>query len=38
VTKDSKYLLATSVEGIHIFNVKDGSTAATMTVPGNRKV
>ena len=38
VTKDSKYLLATSVEGIFVFNVADGSTAARMIVPGNRKV
>jgi len=38
VTKDSKYLLATSIDGIYVFNVKDGSTAAAMTVPGNRKV
>jgi len=31
-------LLATSIDGIYVFNVKDGSTDATMTVPGNRKV
>jgi translation initiation factor 3 subunit I len=38
VTKDSKYLLATSVDGAFIFNVKDGTIAAKLTVPGNRKV
>lgn len=38
LTKDSKYLLATSVDGAFIFNVADGSTAAKLTVPGNRKV
>jgi len=38
VTKDSKHLLATSVDGVYVFNVKDGTTAATMTVPGNRKI
>ena len=38
VTKDSKYLLATSVDGVIIFNVKDGTTAASMSVPGNRKI
>jgi len=38
VTKDSKYVLATSVEGVIVFNVKDGSRVATMNVPGNRKI
>ena len=38
ITKDSKYLLATSVDGVIIFNVKDGTTAASMSVPGNRKI
>ena len=31
-------MLATSVDGVIIFNVSDGSRAAAMTVPGNRKV
>ena len=38
VTKDSKYLLATAVEGVIVFNVKDGSRAAAINVPGNRKM
>ena len=38
ITKDSKHLLATSVDGVIIFNVKDGTTAASMSVPGNRKI
>ena len=38
VTKDSKYVLATSVEGVQIFNVKNGERVATMLVPGNLKI
>lgn len=38
VTKDSKYLLATAVEGVIVFNVKDGTRAAAINVPGNRKM
>ena len=38
VTKDSKHLLACAVEGVVIFNVKDGSRVAAMKVPGNRKM
>ena len=38
VTKDSKYLLATSVDGVIIFNVQDGTKAAMLNVPGNRKI
>lgn len=35
VTKDSKYVLATAVDvGVIIFNVKDGSIAARVEVPG----
>lgn len=38
VTKNSQYVLATSVDGVIIFNVSDGTRAASMTVPGNRKI
>lgn len=38
VTKDSKHVLATSVDGVIIFNVKDGSKAAEFSIPGNRKI
>ena len=38
VTKDSKYLLATSVDGVIIFNISDGTKAAMIHVPGNRKL
>ena len=38
VTKDSKYVLATSVDGVVIFNVKNGERVATMQVPGNLKI
>jgi len=38
VTKNSKYVLATSVDGVIVFNVSDGTRAAAMTVPGNRKI
>ena len=31
-------MLATSVEGVQVFNVKDGSRVATMQVPGNLKI
>ena len=35
ITKDSKYLLATAVDhGVFLFNVKDGSLAAKVAVPG----
>ena len=38
VTKDSRYLLATSVDGVIVFNVADGSRVANLVAPGNRKV
>ena len=38
VTKDSKYVLATSESGIIVFNIKDGTKAAEFTIPGYRKV
>ena len=38
VTRDSKYLLATSIEGVLIFNVNDGSVAAKLPLEGNIKV
>jgi len=35
ITMDSKYVLATAVDvGVIIFNVKDGSVAARVEVPG----
>ena len=37
VTKDSKYVLATCVDGVIVFNVADGSIAAKLNVPGNLK-
>ena len=36
-TKDSKYVLATCVDGVIVFNVADGSIAAKLNVPGNLK-
>ena len=38
VTKDSKYVLATSESGIIVFNTKDGSKAAEFSIPGYRKM
>ena len=38
VTKDSKHVLATSVDGVIVFNVKDGTQAANFSIPGNRKI
>lgn len=38
VTKNSKYVLATSVDGVIVFNVSDGTVAARINVPGNRKI
>jgi hypothetical protein len=38
VTKDSKFVLATSEAGIIVFNVRDGSKAAEFTIPGYRKM
>ena len=38
VTKDSKYVLATSESGIIVFNIKDGTKAAEFTIPGYRKM
>lgn len=31
-------MLATSINGVFVFNVKDGSTTAAMKIPGNRKL
>ncbi len=38
VTRDSKHLLSTNIDGIVIFNVKDGSVAAKLALEGNIKV
>lgn len=38
VTKDSKYVLATSESGIIVFNTKDGSKVAEFSIPGYRKM
>lgn len=38
VTKDSKYVLATSVDGVIVFNVRDGTRVASIHVPGSRKI
>lgn len=38
MTKDSKYVLATSEFGIIIFNTKDGTKAAEFTIPGLLKL
>jgi len=38
VTRDSKYVLATSESGIIVFNIKDGSKAAEIIIPGYRKI
>lgn len=38
VTKDSRYVLATSESGVVVFNVKDGTKAAEFTIPGYRKM
>ena len=38
VTKDSKYVLATSESGIIVFNTKDGTKAAEFSIPGYRKM
>ena len=38
VTKNSQYVLATSVDGVIVFNVRDGTQVANMSIPGNRKM
>ena len=38
MTKDSKYVLATSESGITIFNTKDGTKAAEFAIPGFLKL
>lgn len=37
VTKNSQYVLATAVDSVHVLNVKDGTHAAKLKIPGLQK-